>query len=135
MTKKKIIEIFKDIHNTNYSDDEKTEAIDAVMGMETFNSISKSVIVQAFKWAIAWYIKRTEKGECSEWIPVSERLPVSDGFVLISFENATFVMIGRCDEHDDGSRSWHVGDEEQSCLEHDLFVNAWMLLPANYEGE
>lgn len=71
----------------------------------------------------------------SGWIPVSERLPVSDDFVLISFANATFVMIGRCEEYNDGSRSWHVGDEEESCLDHDLYVNAWMPLPANYEEE
>lgn len=135
MINKKTIEIFKNINNPDYSDTEKLEAIDAIMEWVTFNGISKNIIVQAFKWARAWYIRRAEKGECGEWVPVSEKLPVSDDFVLISFTNATFVMIGRCDEYDDGSRSWHVGDEEESCLDHDLYVNAWMPLPANYEEE
>lgn len=50
MTKKKIIEVFKDISNPDYSDAEKLEAIDEVIEYDMFNRVSKNDIVEVLVW-------------------------------------------------------------------------------------
>lgn len=70
------------------------------------------------------------------WNPITEKLPAPDEYILVSFENAGFVMIGRYTVDDEDSGTFWIGDEEESFLENDLFVNAWMKLPESYrEGE
>lgn len=78
-----------------------------------------------------------EKINRERWIPVEERLPEDDNFVLMSFENFTLPMIGRYEQQEDGSGVWYLGDcdDEDTCLEHDLFVNAWMKLPERYKED
>lgn len=66
------------------------------------------------------------------WIPVSERLPDVDEYILVSFENFTTPMIGRYTVDDDDSGTFRVGDEDESFVEDGLFVNAWMPLPKPY---
>lgn len=39
------------------------------------------------------------------WIPVSERLPDADKYILVSFENFTILDIGRYETDKDGSLS------------------------------
>lgn len=55
MTKKKIIEVFKDINNPDYSDTEKLEAINVVIMLGMCNKVSKHDIISAFVWAIEWH--------------------------------------------------------------------------------
>lgn len=69
------------------------------------------------------------------WIPVSERLPDPDKHILVSFENFSLPMIGRYTVDDDDGGTFRVGDEDESFIEHDLFVNAWMELPKCYEED
>lgn len=69
------------------------------------------------------------------WIPVDERLPEAEEYVLVSFENFSLVMVGRFDVDKDGAGTFMVWDEDESFLQHDLFVNAWMLLPEQYKDE
>ncbi len=69
------------------------------------------------------------------WIPVSERLPDPDKHILVSFENFSLPMIGRYTVDDDDGGTFRVGDEDESFIEHDLFVNAWMGLPKCYEED
>lgn len=73
----------------------------------------------------------------TRWIPVEERLPENDNFVLMSFENFTLPMIGRYEQQEDGSGAWYLGDcdEEDTCIANNLFVNAWMPLPEQYKEE
>ena len=52
-------------------------------------------------------------------------------YVLISFENFTLPEVGRYEEDDEGG-AWYVGDDDISCSNHMLFVNAWMELPKPY---
>ena len=66
------------------------------------------------------------------WIPVEERLPDPDEYVLVSFENFSIPMIGRCTVDDDDSGTFRIGDDDESFVQHDLFVNAWMPLPEPY---
>ncbi len=67
------------------------------------------------------------------WVPISERLPDPDEQVLLSFENCTFPMIGRYTVDDEDSGTFRVGDMDDSFVENDLFVNAWMPLPESYK--
>lgn len=69
-----------------------------------------------------------------QWIPVEERLPESNDYVLMSFGNFSFPLVGRYECDEDGSGAWYLGDcdEEDTCVANDLFVNAWMMLPRPY---
>lgn len=59
------------------------------------------------------------------WIPVSERLPDEDEYVLMSFENFTLPIIGRYEKDNDGGGAWYAGDDDgcDTCSSQDLFVN------------
>ena len=67
-----------------------------------------------------------------KWIPITDRLPDSGKYVLLSFENFSLPVVGRYEvsENDDGA--FYVGDDFDTCSEQDLFVNAWMPLPEPY---
>ena len=71
------------------------------------------------------------------WIPVTERLPESGKYVLMSFENFTLPAIGRYEVNDEGDGAWYLGDNDEgdTCCSVGLFVNAWMPLPEPYREE
>ena len=64
----------------------------------------------------------------SKWIPISERLPEDESYILVSFENCTMPDIARYEEDNEGG-TFYPGDDEKSYLSYGLFVNAWMPLP------
>ena len=68
------------------------------------------------------------------WIPVKERLPETDDYILLSFSNFSLPMVGRYEEDRDGG-AFYLGDcdEEDTCISQDLFVNAWKPLPEPYQ--
>lgn len=70
----------------------------------------------------------------SDWISISERLPDTDEYVLLSFENYTMAAIGRYEENDEGG-TFYPGDDEKSYSSYGIFVNAWMPLPEPYREE
>ena len=41
-------------------------------------------------------------------------------------------MVGRYEEDENGG-AFYIGDEEETCVNHSLFVNAWMELPEQYK--
>ena len=71
------------------------------------------------------------------WIPVEERLPEEDEYVLMSFENFTLPIIGRYEKDNDGGGAWYAGDDDgcDTCSSQDLFVNAWLPLPKPYRAK
>ena len=71
--------------------------------------------------------------EC-QWIPIEERLPEDDRYILISFSNFPMADIGRYEE-DDGGGAFYPDDEDISYSEIGVFVNAWMPLPDPYKEE
>ena len=77
--------------------------------------------------------KRLESG----WIPVTERLPENDDYVLMSFENFSLPLVGRYVDDEKLGGAWYLGDcfDEDTCLANDLFVNAWMPLPKPYRED
>lgn len=66
------------------------------------------------------------------WIPVEERLPENDNYILLSFENFSIPIVGRYEEDENGG-AFYVGDEPETCVSQDLFVNAWQPLPEPYQ--
>lgn len=73
-----------------------------------------------------------EEEKTGGWIPVTERLPEDDKYIMISFKNSTLPDIGRYEADKDGNGVFYPGDDEKSYVEYDLFVNAWMPLPEPY---
>lgn len=69
------------------------------------------------------------------WIPVGERMPDPDKHILVSFFNFSLPMIGRYTVDDDDGGTFRVGDEDESFVEHDLYVNDWMPLPKPYKED
>lgn len=74
------------------------------------------------------------KKNAVQWSPVTERLPQSGKYVLMSFENFTLPAIGRYEVNDEGDGAWYLGDNDEgdTCCSVGLFVNAWMPLPEAY---
>ena len=66
------------------------------------------------------------------WIPVDEELPETDKYILLSFSNFSIPCVGRYEEDENGG-AFYVGDDDESCVSQDMFVNAWMNLPAPYQ--
>lgn len=70
--------------------------------------------------------------KCS-WIPVEERLPEDDKYILLSFKNLSLPLplVGRYQREDDGGGAFYLGDcdGEDTCVANNLFVNEWMPLP------
>ena len=76
-----------------------------------------------------------KKPEFGRWIPVGERLPDSDEYILLSFDNFTLPDIGRYEVGSDLSGAFYPGDDDKSYVSYGLFVSAWMPLPERYEAD
>lgn len=108
----------RDYENTDLSPEE----------VERVNDFSKSQASRLMK-------ELQEEREKHRWIPVCERLPKSEGYVLVSFENFTLPDIARYEVDENGSGAFYPGDEDESYISFGLFVNAWMPLPEPYREE
>lgn len=73
--------------------------------------------------------------EIRRWIPVTERLPEPETYILVSFDNFTLPDIATYRVDDDGSGAFYPGDEDYTYLYVGFFVNAWMPLPEPYRAE
>lgn len=95
--------------------------------VERLNDFERSQMADLMK-------KLAEERNKHRWIPVEERMPEQDCDVLMSFRNFSMLLIGRY-ETDKTGGAFYVGDDEESCISQNLFVNAWMLLPKAYRPE
>lgn len=77
--------------------------------------------------------KVVEMMNSNRWIPVDERLPDPDKYIAILLDNCDIPAIGRYTVDDEGGGTFRVGDQDESFLELNLFVNAWIPLPEHYE--
>lgn len=98
--------------------------------VEDVNDFNKSQVGHLLK-------KLSEEQRKHRWIPVKERLPEDDNYILLSFENFGIPLIGRYEADADGGGSFYLGDNDEgdTCLSENLFVNAWMPLPKPYRKE
>lgn len=70
----------------------------------------------------------------TQWIPISERLPEEEEYILLSFANYTGLDIGRY-EKDGENDNFYPVDKEETYASYGLIVNAWMPLPEPYREE
>lgn len=96
--------------------------------------------VLACKSAISRYNPNPKHREvCTQakqfWIPVTERLPETDDYILISFSNYTLPDIGRYEIDAEGNGAFYPGNKDVSYASIGVFVNAWMPLPEPWKGE
>lgn len=80
-------------------------------------------------------IERMKGEERQRWIPVTERLPEPETYILVSFDNCSLPDIATYRVDDDGSGAFYPGDEDYTYLSVGLFANAWMPLPEPYKKE
>lgn len=73
--------------------------------------------------------------EIRRWIPVTEKLPEPETYILVSFDNFTLPDIATYRVDDDGSGAFYPGDEDYTYLSVGFYVNAWMPLPGVYRSE
>lgn len=66
------------------------------------------------------------------WIDINEKLPPVEKYILVSFSNFSLPAVARYEEDEEGG-AFYLGDEEETCVSQDLFVNAWMPLPEQYK--
>ena len=90
--------------------------------------------VLACKSAISRYNPNPKHREvCTQakqfWIPVTERLPETNDYILISFGNYPLSDIGRYEVDVEGSGAFYPGNKDVSYASIGVFVNAWMPLP------
>ena len=78
-------------------------------------------------------IERMKDEERQQWIPVADRLPEPEFYILVSFENCSPPDIATYRVDDDGSGAFYQGDEDYTYLSVGIFVNAWMPLPEPYK--
>lgn len=73
----------------------------------------------------------------SGWIPVTERVPENDDYVLMSFSDFPLVSTGYYVGNKETGGNWYLANwiDEYTCLANDLFVNAWMPLPKSYRED
>ena len=69
-----------------------------------------------------------------EWID-ADIAPLGKQYILLSFDNFSIPAIGRYEEDEDGGGNYYIGDDDETCLQQELFVNAWMELPEPYRTE
>ena len=113
---------------------EYLEAVKIVFDMETHNSISKKMIISVCKWLVAIAEKAVSP---YRWIPVSERLPETEEFVLASltgkYRNTTFEHACEIADYADGE--WCVyAYPHMSAEKCEELIEAWMPLPKPFEG-
>lgn len=79
--------------------------------------------------------KAIERLESANWIPVDERLPETDDYILLSFANFSIPLVGSYKKDKDGNGNFCIGDDLISRLDDNLIVNAWLKLPECYEED
>lgn len=67
------------------------------------------------------------------WTTVEEELPPPDKYLLLSLENYPIPMVGRYLVNGDEDGTFMIGSSQESFLQNDLYVNAWMELPVPYD--
>lgn len=79
----------------------------------------------------AKFVYEDMQTETNSWIDVDVELPKPNEYLLLSFSNFSIPVVGRYEEDEEGG-AFHIGDELETCVSQDLFVNAWMPLPKPY---
>lgn len=77
--------------------------------------------------------KAVERQQTDGWIP-AENPPECGEYVLLSFRNVSFPLIGRYEEDAQGG-AYYIGDDVETAASQDAYVDAWQQLPGPYRKE
>ena len=66
------------------------------------------------------------------WIPVEEELPKTDEYILLSFSNFSTPLVGRYEGDEEKGGAFYIGDDDETCVSQNMYVNAWQPLPEPY---
>lgn len=102
--------------------------IKAIIRKEPFNDCARVVIAECVE-----EVRHAPTVEPEpKWIPVRERLPEDEQFVLVTYKTTDRIHV--CQYHEDGSRNqWYSLND--MCRAHNNVVLAWMPLPEPYREE
>lgn len=118
-----------------YERNDTVEFLNTAPMINTLKEYWEHKQVAAYLEELLKYRKLLEEGHFVSWIPVEEQLPEPERYILVSFENFSLTMVGRYTVGDNDGGTFRVGDEDDSFLQNDLYVNAWMYLPKNYGSQ
>jgi hypothetical protein len=73
------------------------------------------------------------KKQGDRWIPIDEKRPENNTYILVSLENFDVPDIARYEEDEKGG-TFYPGDNARSYQSFGLIVNAWRSLPEPYRA-
>lgn len=85
-----------------------------------------------FNADISNIIYQVEADYNNGWCDVDIEVPSASRYILLSFSNFSIPQIGRYEADEEGG-AFYIGDDTETCVSQDLFVNAWMELPEPYK--
>ena len=131
INKKEVLELIKD-----FSEKETgafTKGYNKAV-RDIYNTIKSGQTVKSVEMGVGNLILKNNDG----WISVNpdeeDSFPKADNYILLSFSNFSIPLIGRYEEDEEGG-AFYIGDDDETCVSQDLFVNAWMSLPESYKEE
>lgn len=101
---------------------------DYLRGNANFAVVAKEIIRSHMKNEPVSNPDKLDNG----WIP-ADQPPKDDSYILLSFSNFDPPVVGRYGQDETGG-AYYLGDcdEEDTCVNQDLYVNAWQPLPKPY---
>ena len=121
------------IHNiTTYLDGDDDEPMVSIYNLD---SGKDEELYDSYGDIIEWLRKEADipESNAGKWIP-ADNPPKPEEYVLLSFDNFSVPVVGMYRE-DEGGGAYYVGDDDESCNSHGLFVNSYMPLPEPYREE
>lgn len=111
----------------------------------TLNNMKKADLIKLLHTAqhnyesLMWFYNNAVKWNMAQlkntgWIPVEERYPDTANYILLSFSNFSIPIVGRYEEDENGG-AFYAGDEDETLVSQDMFVNAWMPLVKPYRPD
>lgn len=99
---------------------------------ETLDMELMRIVMEATALVLSGHLDELDRDkELPRWIPVTERLPEGEDYILVSFENCILPAIARYEE-DGEDGVFYPDDSDFPYTKYGIFVNAWMPLPEVY---
>lgn len=118
--------IFKDGSKIRLEDILNDERILKELSFHTYTPIYVKMFYKDIQ-NILQLIRLAKEKEAERWHPVEEGNIPDDEYIMLNFQNFYLPAIGRYEKG-----AFYIGDEEKTCIERNLFVDAWSKLPKRF---